>query len=234
MTPQDAAQAEKILRDFITENPRIVLDAPDVMRALLATHDQTLGQNIVDLRSVAMRRLEAQLGRLEETNRSVIAAAYDNLAGTQQIHRALLKIMEPTDFGGFLTMIGTEMVDILRIDYACLILETQNQSPNPNLAPLGPIVKPAPSGFVADYLSQNLAAKVTLRRVTKPNVFVYPEAMDPMGSEACLQLDFGAGTLPGLLILAAKDAEQFSPAQGTDLLTFFATIFERALRRWLA
>ena len=234
MTPQDAAQADEILRDFITENPRIVLDAPDVMRALLASHDQTLGQNIVDLRSVAMRRLEAQLGRLEETNRSVIAAAYDNLAGTQQIHRALLKIMEPTDFGGFLSMIGTEMVDILRIDYACLILETQNQSPNPNLAPLGPIVKPAPSGFVADYLSQNLAAKVTLRRVTKPNVFVYPEAMDPMGSEACLQLDFGAGTLPGLLILAAKDAEQFSPAQGTDLLTFFATIFERALRRWLA
>ena len=234
MTPQDAAQAEKILRNFITENPRIVLDAPDVMRALLATHDETLGQNIVDLRSVAMRRLEAQLGRLEETNRSVIAAAYDNLAGTQQIHRALLKIMEPTDFGGFLTIIGTEMVDILRIDYACLILETQNQSPDPNLTPLGPVVKPAPSGFVADYLSQNLAAKVTLRRVTKPNIFVYPEAMGPMGSEACLQLDFGAGTLPGLLILAAKDAEQFSPAQGTDLLTFFATIFERALRRWLA
>ena len=234
MTPQDAAQAEKILRDFITENPRIVLDAPDVMHALLASHDETLGQNIVDLRSVAMRRLEAQLGRLEETNRSVIAAAYDNLAGTQQIHRALLKIMEPTDFGGFLSMIGTEMVDILRIDYACLILETQNQSPDPNLAPLGPVVKPAPSGFVADYLSQNLAAKVTLRRVTEPNIFVYPEAMGPMGSEACLQLDFGAGTLPGLLILAAKDAEQFSPAQGTDLLTFFATIFERALRRWLA
>ena len=234
MIPQDAAQAEKILRDFIIENPRIVLDAPDVMRALLATHDETLGQNIVDLRSVAMRRLEAQLGRLEETNRSVIAAAYDNLAGTQQIHRALLKIMEPTDFGGFLTMIGTEMVDILRIDYACLIVETQNQNPDPNLAPLGPFVKPAPSGFVANYLSQNLVEKVTLRRVTEPNIFVYPEAMGPMGSEACLQLDFGAGTLPGLLILAAKDAEQFSPAQGTDLLTFFATIFERALRRWLA
>ena len=233
MIPQDVAQAEKILRDFITENPRIVLDAPDVMRALLATHDETLGQNIVDLRSVAMRRLEAQLGRLEETNRSVIAAAYDNLAGTQQIHRALLKIMEPTDFGGFLTMIGTEMVDILRIDYACLIVETQNQSPDPNLAPLGPFVKPAPSGFLANYLSQNLVEKVTLRRVTEPNIFVYPEAIGPMGSEACLQLDFGAGTLPGLLILAAKDAGQFSPAQGTDLLTFFATIFERALRRWL-
>ena len=36
MTPQTAAQAEDILRDIITQNPRIVLDAPDVMRALLA------------------------------------------------------------------------------------------------------------------------------------------------------------------------------------------------------
>jgi hypothetical protein len=45
-------------------------------------------------------------------------------------------------------MIGTEMVDILRIDYACLILETLNQSPDPNLAPLGPVVKPAPPGFM--------------------------------------------------------------------------------------
>jgi uncharacterized protein YigA (DUF484 family) len=233
MTPQTAAQAEEILRDIITQNPRIVLDAPEVMRALLTAHDETLGQNIVDLRSVAMHRLEAQLGRLEETNRSVIAAAYDNLAGTQQIHRALLKIMEPTDFGGFLTMIGAEMVDILRIDYAYLILETQTQSPDPNLAPLGPVVKPAPIGFVSHYLSQNLEAKVTLRTVTKPDVFVYPEAIGPVGSEACLQLDFGAGTLPGLLVLGAKDAEQFFPAQGTDLLTFFATIFERALRRWL-
>jgi uncharacterized protein YigA (DUF484 family) len=234
MTPQTAAQAEDILRDIITQNPRIVLDAPDVMRALLASHDEALGQNIVDLRSVAMKRLEAQLDRLEETNRSVIAAAYDNLAGTQQIHRALLKIMEPTDFGSFLTMIGTEMVDILRIDYACLIFETQNQSPDPSLAQLGPGVKPAPLGFIARYLSASLGEKVTLRTVTDPDIFVYQQEITPVGSEACLRLDFGAGTLPGLLILAAKDPEQFSPAQGTDLLTFFATIFERALRRWLA
>ena len=36
MTPQTAAQAEEILRDIITQNPRIVLDAPEVMRALLS------------------------------------------------------------------------------------------------------------------------------------------------------------------------------------------------------
>ena len=123
MDPQTAEQAEDILRDIIIRNPRIVLDSPEVMRALLTTHDEIRGQNIVDLRSVAMKQLETQLNRLEATNRSVIAAAYDNLAGTQQIHRALLKLMEPTDLSGFLNMIGSEMIDVMIIDSACLILE---------------------------------------------------------------------------------------------------------------
>jgi hypothetical protein len=47
-------------------------------------------------------------------------------------------------------------------------------------------------------------------------------------------LEFGAETVPGLLILGANDPNQFSPAQGTDLLTFFGTVYERAVRRWLA
>ena len=92
-------------------------------------------------------RLEAQLGRLEETNRSVIAAAYDNLAGTQQIHRALLKIMEPTDFGGFLTMIGTEMVDILRIDYACLILRNSKSKSRSQPRASGPCCETSAIGL---------------------------------------------------------------------------------------
>lgn len=234
MDPQTAEQAEDILRDIIIKNPRIVLDSPEVMRALLTTHDEIRGQNIVDLRSVAMKQLETQLNRLEATNRSVIAAAYDNLAGTQQIHRALLKLMEPTDLSGFLNMIGSEMIDVMLIDYACLILETQDQSPDPSLEQHSAVVKLAPKNFVAQYLCQNLDAKVTLRKVTTPDAFVYSEMREVVGSEACLQLDFGPGTVSGLLILAAKDAEQFSPAQGTDLLTFFATIFERAVRQWLA
>ena len=53
-------------------------------------------------------------------------------------------------------------------------------------------------------------------------------------SEACLCLDFGAERLPGLLVLGSEDPHQFAPSHGTDLLTFFAGAFERAMRRWLA
>ena len=53
-------------------------------------------------------------------------------------------------------------------------------------------------------------------------------------SEACLKLDLGEGRLPGLLVLGAEDPHMFHPQQGTDLMTFFAGVFERAMRRWLS
>jgi len=37
-----------------------------------------------------------------------------------------------------------------------------------------------------------------------------------------------------MLALGAEDPHQFRPNQGTDLLGFFAGVFERAMRRWLA
>ena len=42
------------------------------------------------------------------------------------------------------------------------------------------------------------------------------------------------GRLPGMLVLGAEDPHQFKPTQGTDLLAFFAGIFERTMRRWLS
>jgi uncharacterized protein YigA (DUF484 family) len=237
MDPQTAAQAEEILRDIIIKNPRIVLDDSAVMRTLVSAHDQLRGENIVDLRSVAMKRLETRLDRLEVTHRSVIGAAYDNLSGTQQINRAILKFMEPVDFGAFLWVTVKDIPEILRIDFACLVLETKLQEPDPTLTDLSSVLIPAPTGFVDQYLAPTPGQedhKVTLRSVSSPSAFVYATALGTIASEACLRLDFGAGTLPGLLVLGSQNPNQFSPAQGTDLLSFFGTVYERAVRRWLS
>jgi hypothetical protein len=37
-----------------------------------------------------------------------------------------------------------------------------------------------------------------------------------------------------MLVLGAEDPHQFKPTQGADLLAFFADVFERVMRRWLA
>ena len=72
---------EDTLREAIISQPGVILDDKDVMRVLIAANERAMGGNIVDLRGIAMDRLESRLDRLEDTHRSVIAAAYENLAG---------------------------------------------------------------------------------------------------------------------------------------------------------
>ncbi|MEM6306379.1 MAG: DUF484 family protein [Pseudomonadota bacterium] len=237
MTAAASDRVDPTLRKRILKDPEAILDDPDLMRALVTAHDGIKSGNIVDMRGIAMQRLETRLDRLETTHRSVIAAAYDNLAGTNQVHRAVLKLLEPITFPDFLHAIKHDLAEVMRVDFIRLVLETQQAAPDPSLAELGDILVPAPPGFVLSYLNNNrtrAANKVVLRQVQPDDDLIYGEYASFIQSEACLKLDFGTGTLPALLVLGSDDPHQFSPSQGIDLLSFLASVFERAMRRWLA
>lgn len=230
------ARIDDDLREKIISKPSVILDDQDVMRALIAANEKSMGGNIVDLRGIAMERLEVRLDRLEDTHRSVIAAAYENLAGTNQVHRAILRMMDPTSFEGFLTNLGGEVADILRVDAVRLVLESGDQSDDPVIRKLGEVLAVAEPGFIEDYVTQGRghARAVTLRQIAEGEASVYQSRAANIRSEACLLLDFGENRQPGLLVLGSEDPHMFSPQQGGDLLAFFAGVFERAMRRWLA
>jgi uncharacterized protein YigA (DUF484 family) len=196
-----------------------------------------MGGNIVDLRGIAMERLEARLDRLEDTHRSVIAAAYENLAGTNQIHRAILRMLDPMEFESFLRDLGGEVADILRVDRITLVLETAQAETGAAMARIDDVLCVTEPGFVDDYLSQGRGGQtrpVTLRQVQGGSDRIYGEAADWVRSEACLRLDLGKGRLPGMLVLGSEDPHQFTPQHGSDLLAFFGGVFERSLRHWLS
>ncbi len=117
-------ELEEAIRDAILSKPDAILDDKDVMHALIAANERSMGGNIVDLRGIAMDRLESRLDRLEDTHRSVIAAAYENLAGTNQVHRAILRMLDPEEFETFLRDLGGEVADILQVDKIVLVLES--------------------------------------------------------------------------------------------------------------
>ena len=225
------------LREAIISAPDVILDDRDVMQALIAANEKAMGGNIVDLRGIAMERLETRLDRLEDTHRSVIAAAYENLAGTNQIHRAILQMLDPVEFETFLRNLGGEVADILRVDAVKLVLESTQNDNDPAVQRLGDVLTVAEPGFIDDYLSQGrggLVRQVTLRAIQDGAEALYGTKAGWIRSEACLKLDFGAGRLPGLLVMGAEDPHMFGPQQGTDLLTFFTGVLERSMRRWLS
>lgn len=228
---------DESLRETIMSYPDVILDDKDLMQALIAANERAIGGNIIDLRGIAMERLEARLDRLEDTHRSVIAAAYENLAGTNQIHRAVLRMLDPVEFEPFLRDLGGEVAQILRVDVIKLVLETAQDENEPAVQRLGDVLSIAEPGFVGAFVSDGREAPlrpVTLRQVQIGDPRIYGDKADWIRSEACLKLDFGPGRLPGLLVMGAEDPHQFTPQQGTDLLAFFGGVFERAMRRWLS
>ncbi|MFV0512060.1 MAG: DUF484 family protein [Jhaorihella sp.] len=225
------------LREAIIAKPDAVLDDQDVMRALISANERSMGGNIVDLRGIAMERLEARLDRLEDTHRSVIAAAYENLAGTNQIHRAILRMLDPMEFESFLNDVSGEVAEILRVDAIALVLESARSGRDDAVRQMSNVLRVAEPGFIEGYLTQSRgghARQVTLRQVKDAPERVFGEAAGWVRSEACLRLDLGPGRLPGMLALGAEDPHQFTPQHGTDLLAFFAGVFERSMRHWLS
>ena len=225
------------LRAAILKSPDKILDDSDVMQALISANDRARGSNVVDLRGIAMDRLTNRLDQLEDTHRSVIAAAYENLSGMQLIHRAVLRLMEPNDFEAFLNDLDGEIAEVLRVDAVRLVLETRQEQTDPVVAELSNVIRIGDTGFINAYLGMDPAAlpkTVTLRQIASGAAEIYDGKGAALRSEACLHLDLGPGRLPGMLLLATRDGDQFAPQQGADLLEFFAGVVERTLRHWLS
>jgi len=223
-------------RKRVLADPGLVLDDPELMRALVLTSERALGGNVVDLRGMAMERLESRLDRLEETHRAVIAAAYENLASTNQIHRALLRLLDAEKFENFVLTLGGEVAEILRVDSLRLVLESPDGESG-SLGALDTVLRVKKPGYVEHYMSSGRPAPsrpIVLRQGVPPSSGPYGEIAADLRSEALMRLDMGKGRLPGMLAMGAEDPHRFKSGQGTDLIAFFTGTFERVLRRWLS
>ena len=113
-------------------------------------------------------------------------------------------------------------------------------TPEPAAAPedaapsdTGPLVV-MPTGSVGRLIAAGRKAPrgddIVLRRASPETLGVHGTEVR---SEALLPLDLGPGRRPALLVMGSRDVGRFSPAQGTDLLRFFAQVFRLVLIGWL-
>lgn len=233
------------MRQRILADPGLVLDDEEVMAALLAATDRKQGANVVDLRDIALARLEERHARLADTHRMVLAAAYENIAGTRRVQRALLALLEPLDFTTFIATLGTNIAQTLGVESVRLGLESAalaedngtNDDPLSALSSISDVIRLLPPGTIEREMTggRNMVpSPIVLRQIAGADASLHGEKGGWIQSEALIRLDLGQGRLPAMLVLGAEDPHKFRPGQGTELLEFFGGAFERILRRWLA
>ncbi|WP_138468655.1 DUF484 family protein [Poseidonocella sp. HB161398] len=227
MTQIDTAPAVKPdVRDQILSNPSAVLEDPELIAALISADDGRRGGNVVDLRGLAISRLEERLTRLEGTHQSVLSAAYDNVSTTSQVHRAVLAMIAPLQLEAFLDCLGSDVADILRAASIRILVEGRMPIEHPVLVPVG-------AGDIARYMDlwrSGRTLPIVLRRVPAEMPQLHDERHGKVRSEALFRLELGDTAPAALLAIGAAAPDQYLPSHATDLLELFGRVCERTLR----
>ena len=226
------------LREEILAKAHEILNDETLLRALIEASDKNLGSKIVDLRSVAMQKMDGELKKLKRSNQQVIATAYENLVGMKQVHQVVLKSLEQNNFDEFITNLETEACNILRVDCIKIGLETHSSLQNNEKydSKLSKLLDLYPVNFVDTYISQgenNNTDDVILRPTPKGSEQLYGKVSKNLKSEGCIKLRIGNKKIIGILALASKEREKFTAQQGVELLKFMGSVFERRISHWL-
>ena len=237
----DTENLNETIKRSILNDPAVVLDNPEVMRALLESTDKSKGDNVMDLRGVFVARLEERLDRLEDAHRTVIAAAYENLTGTNQIHRAIIALLSADTLSDFVQILNHDVANILGVDIVRLCIEGDKPHGSTTVDPANPqsgLIIILPTDGVANYITGQRNGpnpkQVTLRSAREANATVFGNISADIMSEAMLRLDIGGQSAGGVVVFGSYDPKRFSSDQGTELLAFFTQSIERILPRLLA
>ncbi len=221
------------VRALLLSEPQLVLHDPDIMRALVAASDAERGENVIDLRGVAINRLESRLTALEKTHDAVLAAAYDNVASTNQIHRAVLAALEAKDWNSFVAIANCEFREILNVAEVRLCLEAGEVSSRTKAEPPVMILEPGAIDRYVATESMATARSVVLRRISQADPMVYGEVERRVHSEAVLRIDAGKTGPQAMVLLGSNNPEQFVPSLKPDLLDFLGQVLGRMFQKWL-
>lgn len=185
--------------------------------------DALKAESVVDINAAARAKLQAEIRRLKATNDALISLAKANLAVQAQTHSAVLALLEAESLAALDRKLAGRVAAALNVDLIRVFIEGH--------APL----KSAESilGAAPD-LAGSLLGESSERLGPVDRRFadaLYGPQANRQQAEAMVRLSIGGRT--GVLCLAARDHEAFTPDQGSDLLHFLARVIERRLVSFL-
>jgi uncharacterized protein YigA (DUF484 family) len=218
--------AEEVRR-YLKKHPNFLNENADLL-SVLTPPEFRKGDNVVDFQGFMVDRLRQDVARLDEFQGALLAASRSNLVTQQQVHEAVLAIMDATSLEHLVHTVSGDWVDMLGVDSVALCLESKAAAKNPGMSSGIVLITP---GTVKHLIGEDDA--ILLREDVEALPQIFGPAAPLIRAEALVALSADVLGVPGILAFGSRDAESFAPGQGTELLRFLALTLERMLTQWL-
>ena len=212
---------------YLRRHPGFLTEHPELLD-ILTPPARVNGHRVVDLHHYQVERLRQEVDGMTQARDDLVRAGRCNLTAQRRVNQGVLALLAACSFENLIEIVTTDLAVLLNLDAVTLCVETSG----PGLPPvrLGGVYQIEPDSV--DCLIGR-GRDVVLRGDTLCSHEVFGAAASLIASEALIRLSISQTTPPALLALGSRDAEQFHPGQGTELLSFLARSLEQCIRAWL-
>ncbi len=219
---------------WLKAHPDFLQRNPDIVDILLPPQNEDTTETtprgkrkVADFQSYMIARLKDAKSKADATTREVVETARNNMNSQTRIHRAVLRLLEAYSFDEFIQTITSDLTNLLDVDITSLVVEADGKE-IPHINTMG--IRIVPEGTVDKWMQ----GKPTLLQSDISGIeAIYGAGATLVRSQALIRVDIAMQTPPAIIAFGSRDANLFSPAQGTELVLFLARVVERQFRTWL-
>lgn len=199
---------------------RFLADNPDFLISAGLDHGGTAGAKIVDLSQAVIQRASKVIRQFNDTRDQLAELHGDNTETMLRVHQAAYLLIAATSRAEILGVIGAHFPAVLDLQAATLVVaEDGPLAGREHTVAVDPITLAA--------LTKGKTVSLGAPSEAQRRVFE-PISADSAGFAALPAILPETASL-GVLALAGRDPASFSPDDGTDFITFTATMVAIAL-----
>ena len=113
------------VRGFLKGHPDFLIENPELLQTLVPPSKQQ-GNNVLDMQQFMVEHLQRDVGRLKAMQGELISAGRSNLSSQNQIHMAVLALLEASTFEHAIEVVTSDFVALLDVDVVSLTMFTRD------------------------------------------------------------------------------------------------------------
>lgn len=215
---------EKVVREYLRENPHFFDSNPDILDELKLTHESGEAVSLVERQiSVLRQRNEEMRTRLD----SMLASARNNELLFEKTKRLVLTLMDSDSLSGLVNTLYESLGKDYGVEfYSLTFIGDQAQLPQ-TVGRVAGMDKA--NSQIGALISSNRAVCGILRE--EEMTFLFGERGRKVGSVAAVPLTYG--NTYGILAVGNSDPHHYKSSMGTLFLSYIAEILNRLVPRYL-